>query len=330
MTPTSSFVVKYPQFVEFAKTQLETCYWTDGEIDVEKDVQDLRVNVSAGARHGIIETLKLFTKYEQFAGEEYWFGRVMKAFPRPEVQRMAAVFGAFELAVHSPFYNKLNQALNIDTDEFYEAYEHDKVLSNRVMHLNAIVDSEDDLMSLGMFSMMEGAILFSAFSYLKSFQSNGNNYIGNVVAGINQSTIDEGLHQQGGAALFRTAIEELRMENGNSEEFQKYLNYLELGIKAGAVILVEHEDAITDKLFEKGAPGTGITAHQCKTFVRSRVDICLTDLGFTPIYNVNHNPIANWFYGGIQKYVANDFFVKTGREYKKAWDEKKFVWKQGE
>ena len=329
MTATDSYVVKYPQFIKFADTQLEDCYWTSKEIAVEKDKQDMRVNLPAGARHGITEGLRLFTRYEMFAGSEYWLSRVIKAFPRPEVQRMASVFGAFELAVHAPFYNKLNEVLNLDSDEFYTSYVDDPILSDRVAHLDALVESKDDLLSLAMFSIVEGAILFSSFAYFKSFQSNGNNYIGNVVRGINQSVIDEGLHQMGGATLFRQAIEEMRMENNNSEEFQKYYDELKAKVILGADKLLQHEERIADKLFEKGEPGTGITAHQLKQFVRSRLNICMGDLGFEPQYSVTYNPIAEWFYGGVKKFIMNDFFVGQGREYTKAWDEQKFSWKVG-
>ena len=183
MTPTDSYVVVYPQFVELADTQFEDCRWTHKEIAVEKDKQDMLVNVNEAARHAITTGLKLFTRYEMFAGNEYWMGRVINAFPRPEVQRMASVFGAFELQVHAPFYNKLNEVLGLDTDEFYTSYVDDPVLNSRVHFLDKAVDCKDHLLSLAVFSMMEGAVLFSNFALFKSFQSKGNNKIGNVVRG---------------------------------------------------------------------------------------------------------------------------------------------------
>lgn len=332
MTPTESYVVVYPQFVKLANTQLEDCHWTSTEIEVEKDKQDMRVNINPAAYHAITTGLKLFTRYELFAGNEYWLSRIMKAFPRPEIQRMASVFGMFELAVHAPFYNKLNEVLGLDTDEFYTSYVNDPVLNARVKHLDSLVDSDNDLLSVAMFSIMEGAILFSSFALFKSFQSNGNNMIGNTVRGINQSVIDEGLHQTGGAMLFRSAIAEMREEaisNGTLPDFEAFLAALTNKILRGALKLYEHEERISDMLMEKGDIGTGVTAKKMKIFAKSRVNICLNDLGMPSLFmaeELEGNEIAEWFYGGMQQYQMNDFFVGQGREYTRGWNEDNFEW----
>jgi len=328
MTPTDSYVTVYPEFIKLADTQFEDCRWTHKEIAVEKDKQDMMVNVNDAARHAITTGLKLFTRYEMFAGIEYWNGRVLKAFPRPEVQRMATVFGAFELQVHAPFYNKLNEVLGLDTDEFYTSYVDDPVLNERVKFLDKAVDSKDDLLSIAVFSMMEGAVLFSNFALFKSFQSQGHNYIGNTVRGIDQSVVDEGLHQIGGATLFRRAIEELK-ELMSPEAFKRMWKSLCNKIRRAGKKLAEHEFRITDMLMSKGDIGTGITAESMKQFVMSRINICLNDLGVPVLYTkkqIGENRIAGWFYGGVQKFQMNDFFVGKGREYTTTWNERAFTW----
>lgn len=318
-TPTESYVVKYPQFVEFANTQLEKCFWTSNEIAMEKDKQDMLVNMTEAEKHAVTTALKLFVKYEIFVGTEYWLTRVMNKFPRPEIQRMAAVFGMMELAVHAPFYNKLNEVLGLNTDEFYTSYVDDPVLRDRVEFLDSIVAGTDDLLSLAAFSIIEGAILFSSFAMFKNFQSNGNNLISNTVRGINQSVIDEGLHQQAGAELFKVALKESKISAGAKEQLFD-------SIKSVAKTIAEHEERIADMLFEKG-PLRGITAEQLKAFVRSRVNICLTELGVVSIFPVGGNPIADWFYTAMTGYQSLDFFSGVGREYQRGWDSKAFVWK---
>ncbi len=80
---------------------------------------------------------------------------------------------------------------------------------------------------------------------------------------------------------------------------------------------------------EKGDIGTGITALAMKQFVMSRINICLSDLGIKPLFTkkqIGANPIALWFYGGIQKFQMNDFFVGQGREYTRSWNEEAFEW----
>mgnify|MGYP003540711582 FL=1 len=45
-TETSSFVDRYPQFVEAIIKQKEDLFWTEKEIDLNKDKHDLRKKLS--------------------------------------------------------------------------------------------------------------------------------------------------------------------------------------------------------------------------------------------------------------------------------------------
>ncbi len=318
-TPTDSYVVHYPQFIEMANTQLEKCFWTSSEIAIDKDKQDMLVNMTEAEKHAVTTALKLFVKYEIFVGTEYWLTKVMNNYPRPEIQRMAAVFGMMELAVHAPFYNKLNEVLGLNTDEFYTSYINDPILKDRVDFLDSIVGGEDDLLSLAAFSIIEGAVLFSSFAMFKNFQSNGNNLISNTVRGINQSVIDEGLHQQAGAALFKVVLKESKLSAEEKETLFK-------DIQEVAKVISEHEERINDMLFEKGEL-RGYTLNDAKAFARSRVNICLSDLGIDSVFPVEPNKVADWFYGSVQGYQQIDFFTGVGREYQRGWNEKAFEWK---
>ena len=44
-------------------------------------------------------------------------------------------------------------------------------------------------------------------------------------------------------------------------------------------------------------------------FVESRIDICLTNLGLDKLYKPTYNPIAKWFYDGINAVQFHDFFI---------------------
>ncbi len=316
-TPTESYVTNYPEFIKLAETQLEKCFWTANEIDVAKDKQDMLVNMLPEDRHRVQMIQKLFVKYELFVGNEYWLTKIIKTYPRPEIQRMASVFGMVELAVHAPFYNKLNEVLGNNTDEFYTSYTEDKVLAERMRFLDSVVECEDELLSLATFSMMEGAILFSSFAFFKGFQSNGNNQIPNVVRGINQSVIDEGLHQTAGAVIFNIRVKQLEM---SAEE----LSELHQKIRDVATVIYDHECRIVDMLYPDKNDKRG---EDLKQFVASRVNICLSDLGIVGGFVVLDNPIAEWFYASAQQYQMIDFFTGMGREYVRSWDETKFVWK---
>ncbi len=304
--------------VEFAEQQLKV-FWTAEEINVQKDIQDVLVNFSESEKHAVITTLKLFSIYETHAGSEYWGDRYKKMFNGAEFHRMASVFSMFELAVHAPFYNKINQLLHIDTPEFYLSYLNDPVLKARVEHIGEIIDHEDDLISLAAFSMVEGVILYSSFAFLKHYQSQGKNKLMSVVRGINFSVRDENLHSLAGAWSFKH-----KLSKGNYSP--EYLVKLEQHVREAGRRIYEHECKIIAMLFEKGNI-PGVTAHQLECFVQSRVNECLKELGYTKEYDVKYNPISDWFYDGINKYQFNDFFSGAGREYNRNWEESEFKWK---
>jgi ribonucleoside-diphosphate reductase beta chain len=192
----------YKEPIEFADQQMKV-FWQADEPKVEKDIQDILVNFTESEKHAVITSLKLFSLYETHAGDEYWGGRFKKMFDGAEFHRMASVFAMFELAVHAPFYNKINQLLHIDTPEFYLSYLQNDTLISRMAHINEIINSPDDLVSLGGFSMVEGAILYSVFAFLKHYQSEGKNKALNIVRGINFSVRDENIHSIAGAWSFR-------------------------------------------------------------------------------------------------------------------------------
>lgn len=318
-TPTESYVLQdYPQAIDFAVKQNHV-FWLADEVKVEKDKQDLLVNLTPTERHGVNTVTKLFTKYELFVGNEYWTEVISKRYPRPEIQRMANCFAYFELNVHAPFYAKLDQELGIATDEFYSSYTNDPVLADRMKFIDGILESDNELLALAGFSMIEGAILYSSFAFLKHFQSNGKNKMLNLVRGINFSVRDENLHSMAGAWLFKQVMSELGLTQDQKDELHTVIMSIALKIS-------EHEGRIIDMIFEEGEI-TGINADQMKEFVKSRLNICLNQLGYDSLFKVGENPIAEWFYKGINDYQFNDFFSGIGNQYNRNWDKAGFKWK---
>ena len=310
-------VAEYPQVLKFIEDQMNV-FWVHTEIKLEKDIQDILVNLTEAERHGVLEVLMLFTKYEVFAGSEYWNGRFAKIYPRIEFQELAAVNGMMELAVHKRFYQNINEKLRIHTNEFYEQYKEDPVLKARMDFLDEMVNSDDHFLSVAVFSMLEGAVLYTAFAYLKHFQSQGKNKMKGLVSGINFSVRDENLHAEAGAWAFR---EDLRQSQLSPERKAE----LFAQIYKAADILREHEHAIADKIHSKGRV-EGSTAHQLKNFGDSRLDMCLENLGLSARYKPASNPIAEWFYLGISNAKIHDFFNSQGNDYNRNWSEDSFDW----
>lgn len=321
-TPKTTFTVDYPEAIEFMNEQ-QKIYWPHFEVKVYKDKQDILVNLTPQEKHGVITTLQLFTKYEQIIGTEFWINFVMNKFPRPaDIQPMAATFGAVELGIHQFFYKALNEELGIATDEFYNEYTNDPELKARIDYLTDTLEEKDDLRALGAFTFGEGAILYSSFAFLKHFQSQGKNKMVNTVSGINFSARDEHLHSEAAAWLFRTLLKE-KTEAGDITEDEK--EALKDDIIAAAYKVLEHEQVIISKIFSKGKI-EGITAHQLEVFAKSRIDLCLKNLGYQGLFNVDYNPVADWFYKGITGYTSQDFFSSQGNMYQRDWNLNGFKW----
>lgn len=258
LTPKTTFTVDYPEAVAYADQQAAV-FWPHNEVRVHKDKQDILVNMTESERHATITTLKLFTKYEQIIGDEFWLNFVFRKFPRAaDIQPMAAMFGAMELQVHAKFYSKINEELGLATDEFYNEYLNDPVLNERIEFLENSLNGKDDLRALGGFVFGEGAILYSNFAFLKHFQSQGKNKLLNVVSGINFSSRDENLHAEAAAWLFRTLMQELKDLGLITDE---YLESLKSDIIEAAEVVFRHEQQIINKIFEKGKI-EGITSVQ--------------------------------------------------------------------
>jgi len=317
---TRSYVTCYPEAVAFAEAQ-QSIFWTAEEINVAKDIMDLRVHNTEAETHGIITTLRLFTLYELVAGTDYWLGRVMRRFPRPDVQMMAATFGFFELGVHAKFYSKINEELNLATDAFYLDYVNDPVLASRMSHIEDMVTSSNDLESVGAFSMVEGGVLYSAFAFLKHFQQGGKNQMLNTCRGVNFSVRDENLHCEGGTWLFKTLLAEKVAEGSITPGEIKQLRE---SLWRTAVKLTEHEHKIVDMIFEKGEID-GIDRDDLKLFISQRIKRLWGNLFDEPTPEETSN-VAKWFYKDINMVKFHDFFTGIGSEYNRDWNEDKLRW----
>lgn len=311
----------FKQYSEAANKQLEHTWFPD-EIRVQKDKQNILTECTEAERHGILTTLKLFTLYELKAGSEWWGDRFTKIFKGPEFKRMASVFSMFELAVHKPFYSKINEVLGLDQDDFYNEYLDDPVLKSRMEFVDSVINHDNDLIASAGFTFVEGGILYSSFAFLKHFSAQGKNKINNIGRGIDFSLGDEGMHAKAGAAAFRQLRKEM-LEDGllTVEEDQK----IQEVITQLAHKVYEHEECVIDKIFEKGKID-GITDLQMKNFMKNRLNECMKECGFAKIWEINYDPIDSWFYKNITSYNFNDFFVGGGAEYTRNWDESRFIW----
>ena len=88
--------------------------------------------------------------------------------------------------------------------------------------------------------------------------------------------------------------------------------------------MVEHEDAFIDLAFEMGGV-EGINATEVKDYIRYIADRRLGQLGLTPIFAMNVNPLP-WMDEMLNGIEHTNFFENRATEYSKAstegsWDE---------
>ncbi|QDH46735.1 putative ribonucleotide reductase of class Ia (aerobic) beta subunit [Aeromonas phage LAh_9] len=316
------WVIKYPEFAKLADEQMHS-FWPWDEPVVDNDIQDLRTKLTPAELNGITTVLKLFTLYEMHVGEDYWTGRIGRIFHRPEITRMAALFSAVESNSHAPFYNKLNEVLYMDTEEFYSEWEHVKELRDRIHFIEDCAKNEDHGLSIASFSFIEGSVLYSNFAYIKHFQSQecGKDMIRNVCRGVDLSVADENTHSVGGAMLYNKIASEMKQVfNIDLREVHRE------SIVNMAHTVYNHEEKIIDLIFEQDIQG--ITKYQMTEFVKHRINLCLKQLGYDEIFNVEDTSIEKWFYQSINSVKFHDFFTGNGSEYNIQWDRSGFgkVW----
>lgn len=264
-------------------------------------------------------TLQTFVEIEQRVGEVW--ETIAKWFPHSEIEGACSFIAAMEKSVHAFFYQKMNDVLSLDPEEIVKNQQTIKVLKEKLSTLEAITSnlSENKALSLFTISMIEQVLLFSNFALLKSFKANGYNLIQNTLVGVDFVTQDETLHGLFAGALYKQYLQELK-ETVSDQEYALFItNLLE---RQQQVIneVITHEDSMIDYIFAEVDSINSVTADQMKTFIRSRANDVITSLNINlPLYPIDTNPIADWFYKGVASIKLHDFFVAGTNQYRRNW-----------
>lgn len=303
---------EYDRAAEYQKAQSDH-YWTHSQIEVDSDLMQYNTEFTEAEKHGINTVLKLFTTYEVHVAN-YWIDVVYKHFPIPEVRMMAQTFAAME-AEHALFYDKLNDALDLSTKEFYLSFMEDKDMKKRMDFIEDNLSRgksgkhTDLATSLATFSFIEGVVLYSSFAFLMSFQNPPKNKLKNVFTGLSYSVRDEALHADADSWLFNTFVEEYGIKRKDIEK-----DVISVAREAYKV-----EERIIDNIFAMGKI-EGITDTQLKNFVQSRINKKLRDIKFDTMYDISYNPISKWFYKKINQIELTDFFDRNSTSYTSNWN----------
>ena len=303
----------YPEAKELMEKQQDVT-WAAQEIPVEGDKQDYLVKMSPAQYNLVVTTLQSFVEIEQQVGDVW--DTFSTWFPHSEIEGACKEIARMEKSVHAFFYQKMSDVLNIDPEETAEQQQAVKAIKNKLILLKTITSNLNDNRPLSLFTVaaIEQSLLFGNFAMLKSFKANGNNLIKKTLTGVDYVIQDEQLHGVFAAFLHNTYLSELSQSTIPFDIEQHKTN-----CKKVIQTIVQHEDAIIDYVYSTEKSINDITADELKSFIRSRANLVLTDMGFEELYIIDKNPISEWFYQGIKSIKVHDFFSANTTQYKRNW-----------
>lgn len=314
----------YPEAKELMEKQQDVT-WAAQEIPVEGDKPDYLVNMNTAQRNLAVTTLQSFVEVEQQVGEVW--ETFAKWFPHSEIQGACMEIARMEKSVHAFFYQKMSDVLNIDPEEIAEQQQNIKAIKNKLLMLKQITSNLEANKPLSLFtvSAIEQSLLFGNFAMLKSFKANGHNLIKKTLTGVDYVIQDEQLHGVFASFLHNTYLKETAEAKIVFDIEQHKQNCLKVIHE-----IVEHEDAVIDYVYKDHDKINDIVPDELKSFIRARADQVLIDNGFEPYYKIVVNPIADWFYQGINSIKVHDFFSASTTQYRRNWKFDNFSYFQGE
>lgn len=319
-TPTKSCVHRYPSAIK-AAIQQQNIFWAAEKMGVEADEQDFRTKLQPNELQAVLLLQSILTQYELLiGGTEMWGGKIAKLFPRPDIQRMCSEFSHAELCSHGPFYEIGNKVLGRDTDEFYQSCREIPELASHLEYVETKAKSKNPLEVTAALTFLEGVVLFSAFAFFKSFNTNGFNMIPHFVSGIDASAKDENFHAMGSAWLYNTCKLE-REELGLETHEEDLIHVL-------AEECYQHELAMIELIFTNGDLRT-INKQDMIDFAQDRINVVCSYLNAEPYFDREKGNISNWFYANVSRFKYSDFFVSNQVQYIKNIDKNKLTFNPG-
>ena len=293
--------------------------WTAQEISVKEDSPDYKTRLDALQLNAVTVTLQTFVEIEQSVGDIWSI--IGSWFPHSEIDNCCTEIARMEKCVHAPFYQKMSDELNIPPEEIAKNQQEIKVIRDKLSFIKDIFKNpdKDKPLTLATLAGTEQVLLFSNFAVLKSFKSNGYKFIMNTLTGVDFVIQDEQIHGITAAYLHNTYLEELKIAEPVWER-TKHDNRVIKVLKD----IVSHEDTMIDYIYSGQVAINSITGEQLKTFIRSRANNVANDLGIANIYDIEANPIAEWFYKGTKSIRMHDFFVTGTSQYSRNWEVDKF------
>ena len=301
----------YPWAFEAWQTQ-QRLHWLPEEVPLADDVRDWGQKLSPGERNLLTQIFRFFTQADVEVNNCY-MKHYSQVFEPTEVQMMMAAFSNTE-TIHIAAYSHLLDTIGMPELE-YSAFLHYKEMKDKYDYMQqfGVSTPKDIATTLAVFgAFTEGLQLFASFAMLLNFpRFNKMKGMGQIVA---WSVRDETLHANSIIRLFNTFIREYPEANDGLEE----------DVRHALLTIVAHEDAFIDLAFGVGGI-QGLTAQEVKDYIRYVGDMRMSQLGFTPEFGIQQNPLP-WMEEMLNGVEHANFFESRSTEYSKAatkgtWEE---------
>jgi ribonucleoside-diphosphate reductase beta chain len=302
----------YPWAYEAWLTQ-QRIHWLPEEVPLADDVKDWNRNLTKQEKNLLTQIFRFFVQSDVEVNNCY-MSHYARVFQPTEVRMMLAAFASME-TVHIAAYSYLLDTIGIPETE-YSAFLRYKEMKDKYDYMQRFGSSTptEIAKTLAVFGgFTEGVQLFASFAILLNFpRFNKMKGMGQIVA---WSARDESLHTRSIIRLFRAFIDENK---------QIWTESLKREITESCATIVAHEEAFIDLAFELGGV-EGLEGGDVKGYIRYTADHRLTQLGLTPIFGIERNPLP-WLDDMLHGMEHTNFFENRATEYSRAatrgsWDE---------
>ncbi len=302
----------YPWAYDAWLTQ-QRVHWLPEEVPMAEDVRDWKQKLTPQERNLLTQIFRFFTQADVEVNNCY-MKHYSQVFKPTEIQMMLAAFSNIE-TVHIAAYSHLLDTLGMPEVE-YSAFMQYKEMKDKFDYMQGFnVESKENIaLTMAVFGgFTEGLQLFASFAMLMNFpRFNKMKGMGQIVT---WSVRDETLHTLSVIRLFKAFVEE------NPEIWTEKLRN---DITEACKTIIKHEDAFIDLAFELGEV-EGLSPQEVKDYIRYIGDRRLTQLGLTPVFGVEKNPLP-WMDAMLNGAEHTNFFENRATEYSKAstegsWEE---------
>jgi len=284
----------FPEVEKNFTEPVQDGYWVHRELEFDKDVQNYKTDLTEVDRQIISRILRTFSEVEVHVADDLW-SKIGRFLPRPEFCEMGYAFAENE-SRHASAYFRINEVLNLKE---FEPYSKDPILSDKFENLiNSSLNFDFDktnpehikrfAFGLAVFSAFtERVALFGQFMILKSFSSNGRNFMKTVGNVIDWSKREESLHGDGGIYIFNKIKDECNWIWTNEFKSSIYVAFT-----TGMDIETK---LIKDIFDDNNLPN--LTSDQVINYMKNRANDSLKRLGLKAIFDIDEKVLEDtkWF-----------------------------------